>query len=176
MHPAAWSAWVFLVMVVALATTNPLYLGIVLLSVLLAAVLSPRTGTGATSFRALLVFGAAMMVVSVVIATVNGSYGDHTLLVIPGPDLPNWLGGLRLGGPVTAEGLIWATVRGLVLDGRCLDDRGPHARSRPGTGDLHDPGNVSADRLAVPGQAIDEGGAARGRSTHGSVDGCAQRR
>ena len=46
MTPAAWIAWVLLVMVVALATTNPLYLGIVLLSVLLVAAFAPRSGAG----------------------------------------------------------------------------------------------------------------------------------
>lgn len=40
---------VLLVMVVALATTNPLYLGIVLLSVLLVAAFAPRSGAGVTT-------------------------------------------------------------------------------------------------------------------------------
>ena len=115
MHPAAWIAWVLLVMVVALATTNPLYLGILLLCVVLVAVLSPRTGTGVTSFRALLVFGVVMMFVSIFVATINGSYGEHILFTVPGPEIPRWLGGLRLGGPVSAEGLAWAVIRGMVI-------------------------------------------------------------
>jgi energy-coupling factor transport system permease protein len=115
MHPAAWIAWVLMVMVVALATTNPFYLGIVLLSVILVAVMAPRTGTGVASFRALLIFGVVMLTISVLIATINGSYGDHILFTIPGPEIPNWLGGLRLGGPVSAEGLVAALIRGVAI-------------------------------------------------------------
>ena len=37
------------------------------------------------------------------------------LFTIPGPEVPDWLGGLRLGGPVSAEGLAWAVVRGMVI-------------------------------------------------------------
>ena len=104
-----------LVMVVALTTTNPYYLGIVLLSVLLVAVLAPKTATGVTSFRTLLIFGVAMLVISVGISVINGSYGSHELFSIPGPDLPWWFGGLRLGGPVSAEGLVAALTRGLAI-------------------------------------------------------------
>lgn len=115
MTPAAWIAWVLLVMVVALATTNPLYLAIVLLSVILVAAFAPRTGTGVTSFRALLLFGVVMFFISVAVATINGNYGDHILFTIPGPDIPSWLGGLRLGGPVSAEGLVAAAIRGTAI-------------------------------------------------------------
>lgn len=115
MHAAAWVAWVVMVMALALVTTNPLYLGIILLGVVLVAVLAPRTGTGVTSFRALAVFGVAMFGISIVVATINGNYGEHILFTIPGPEVPSWLGGLRLGGPVSAEGLAAAAIRGLAI-------------------------------------------------------------
>ncbi|MEP7214833.1 MAG: energy-coupling factor transporter transmembrane component T [Anaerolineaceae bacterium] len=115
MHTISWVAWVMLVMVVALTTTNPYYLGIVLLSVLLVAVLAPKTATGVTSFRALLIFGASMLVISVGISVINGNFGRHELFSIPGPELPWWVGGLRLGGPVSAEGLVAALTRGLAI-------------------------------------------------------------
>jgi energy-coupling factor transport system permease protein len=104
-----------MVMALALVTTNPLYLGITLLGVILVAVLAPRTGTGVTSFRALAVFGVTMFCISIVIATINGNYGEHILFTIPGPEVPSWLGGLRLGGPVSAEGLAAASIRGLAI-------------------------------------------------------------
>ncbi|MGE3075542.1 MAG: energy-coupling factor transporter transmembrane component T [Dehalococcoidia bacterium] len=115
MHTGTWIAWVMLVMVVALATTNPLYLAILLLCIVLVAVLAPRTETAATSFRVMLIFGCSMLAVSVVIATINGNYGDHILLTFPGPEIPRWLGGLRLGGPVSAEGLVAACIRGMAI-------------------------------------------------------------
>ncbi len=111
----AWVGWVMLVMVVALTTTNPYYLGIVLLSVLLVAVLAPKTATGVASFRTLFIFGVSMLVISVAISVINGSYGSHELFTIPGPQLPWWFGGLRLGGPVSAEGLVAALTRGLAI-------------------------------------------------------------
>lgn len=115
MHSSAWLAWVSLVMVVALATTNPLYLGIVLLCVVLVATLAPRTGNAVTSFRALLLFGVTMFFISVAVATINGTYGDHIVFTVPGPEIPKWLGGLHLGGPVSAEGLVAAAIRGLAI-------------------------------------------------------------
>lgn len=115
MSTAAWLAWVGMVMVIALSTTNPLYLAVILLSVLLVAALAPRTAQGFAGFRALLAFGLAMFAVSVAIATINGNYGERILFTIPGPELPWWMGGLRLFGPVSAEGLAAAGIRGLAL-------------------------------------------------------------
>ncbi|MFN0094307.1 MAG: energy-coupling factor transporter transmembrane component T [Dehalococcoidia bacterium] len=114
MHPGAWAAWVAFVMTVALVTSNPLYLGIVLLCVVLVGAVAPREG-GAGSITALAIFGAGMLAISLVVAVVNGSYGDHILFTVPGPNVPSWLGGLRLGGPVSAEGLAAAGIRGLAI-------------------------------------------------------------
>ena len=108
-------AWVMLVMVLALAITNPLYLAILLLCVVLVATLAPREGAGVASFRALAIFGVLMLGVSVGVATINGNYGDHILFTVPGPQVPDWLGGLRLGGPVSGEGLVAAAIRGLAI-------------------------------------------------------------
>ncbi len=115
MHTWSWTAWVGLVMTVALTATNPLYLCLLLLCVLLVAAVAPRNESAVAGLRALLVFGAAMMAISLLIAMVNGTYGDHVLFTVPGPDVPRWLGGLAIGGPVSGEGLVAATVRGLAI-------------------------------------------------------------
>lgn len=115
MPPVAWVSWIALVMAVALTSTNPFYLGVVLLCVLLVAVLAPRTASAVAGVRALMLFGAGLFAVSMLIAVVNGNYGGHILFTIPGPDVPSWLGGLRIGGPVSAEGLVAAAVRGLAI-------------------------------------------------------------
>lgn len=115
MHTLAWVAWVLLVMTVGLITNDPYYLAIVFLSVILVAVLSPKTGTNVVSLRSLLLFGTSLFAVSIAIAVINGNYGDHILFTIPGPDLPDWLGGLRIGGPVSGEGLVAASIRGLAI-------------------------------------------------------------
>jgi energy-coupling factor transport system permease protein len=104
-----------MVMTVALITTNPLYLCLLLLAVLAVAVFSPRSEATVVSFRVLLAGGAVLLAVSVLIATINGGYGDRVLFTMPGPDLPSWMGGLRLGGPVTAENMVASVTRGLAI-------------------------------------------------------------
>ena len=52
MPTIAWMSWIALVMAVALVTTNPLYLAIVFLSVVLVGVLAPKTNTGIAGIRA----------------------------------------------------------------------------------------------------------------------------
>lgn len=115
MPAIAWMSWIALVMAVALTTTNPLYLAIVFLSVVLVGVLAPKTNTGIAGIRALLIFGASMFAMSLVVSVINGNYGDHILFTIPGPHTPDWLGGLRIGGPVSAEGLVAASIRGMAI-------------------------------------------------------------
>ncbi len=114
MHSTAWMAWVTMVMVVALTTTNPLYLVLVLLSIVLVAVVAPKNGVGTASLRAMALFGIIMVALSVFVATINGNYGDHIMFTMPGPQIPSWLGGLKLGGPVTAEAFIGSLVRSLA--------------------------------------------------------------
>lgn len=115
MHAYAWAAWIVVVMAVALTTTNPYYLAIVLLCILLVAVLAPKTASAVAGFRAIATFGAILFVISLGIALVNGGYGTHVLFTMPSPQLPGWMGGLHLGGPVTAENLVAATLRGLAI-------------------------------------------------------------
>ena len=54
-------------------------------------------------------------------------------------------------------------------------DRGPHPVHGRGARGLSHPGHQSADRVAVPGQALDEGGPARGRHSHGRLRGASIR-
>lgn len=115
MTTTAWCAWVGMVMAVALATNNPFYLGIILLGVILVAVLAPKGGTAVAGFRALLTLGIGLLVVALFVATINGSYGEHILFEMPGPEFPWWMGGLNLGGPVSAEGLVATGIRGLAI-------------------------------------------------------------
>lgn len=115
MHAAAWVVWVLMVMTIALMTTNPLYLCLLLLAILAVAAFAPRSGTAVASFRVLLIGGTVLLGFSALIATINGGYGDHILFTLPGPGLPSWLGGLRLGGPVTAENLVASATRGLAI-------------------------------------------------------------
>lgn len=115
MHAGAWVAWVLMVMTIALVTTNPLYLCLLLLSILVVAAFAPRSATGALGFRVLFIGGFLLLGFSALIATINGGAGDRVLFTMPGPGLPSWLGGLSLGGPVTAENMTAALTRGLAI-------------------------------------------------------------
>lgn len=115
MHAYAWAAWVMMVMAVALTTTNPYYLAILLMSILLVAILAPKTASAVAGFRALAVFGVILFAISLGIAVLNGGYGGHVLFTIPSPQLPDWMGGLHLGGPVTGESLSAAALRGAAI-------------------------------------------------------------
>ncbi len=115
MHAYAWAAWIVVVMAVALTTTNPYYLAVVLLCILLVAVLAPKTASAVAGFRAIATFGAVLFAISLGIALLNGGYGAHVLFTIPSPQLPDWMGGLHLGGPVAAESLVAATLRGMAI-------------------------------------------------------------
>ncbi|MCA9829661.1 MAG: energy-coupling factor transporter transmembrane component T [Dehalococcoidia bacterium] len=116
MHPGSWVAWLALAMSVALSTTNPLYLVVLLLTLSLVAILTPRAeGAAVGGIRAVFLFAGGMFLLSLVVAVVNGSYGDHILFTVPGPEFPSWMGGLRLGGPVSAEGLVAAGIRGMAI-------------------------------------------------------------
>jgi energy-coupling factor transport system permease protein len=102
-------------MVLALVTTNPYYLAIVLLCVLLVAALAPWSATGFASFRLMLTLGVAIGLFSIGVAAINGASGEHVLFDVPGPRFPEWFGGLRLGGPVTWEALAGASLRAMAI-------------------------------------------------------------
>jgi len=115
MTAAAWLAWAVMVMAVALTVTNPFYLAVVVLSVVLVAVLAPKDTAGSAGLRVMAFFGASVLLFAGLVAVINGSYGEHELFRVPSLRVPEWLGGLRLGGPVTAEQLVNAAIRGLAI-------------------------------------------------------------
>ena len=49
------------------------------------------------------------------LVTVGGARGATVLIALPALRLPAWLGGVVLGGPVTAEALAWGATRGLSI-------------------------------------------------------------
>jgi energy-coupling factor transport system permease protein len=57
----------------------------------------------------------AVLVRVLVFALLGGTPGTHVLVRLPQLPLPHWLAGLRLGGPVTAEGTLGALYDGMRL-------------------------------------------------------------
>ncbi|MDJ0343654.1 CbiQ family ECF transporter T component, partial [Streptomyces sp. PH10-H1] len=71
----------------------------------------------ARSYGAFLKLGLVVLAIRLVFAILLGSPipGTHTLFTLPEIPLPDWARGVRLGGKVTAEGLLFALYDGMKL-------------------------------------------------------------
>ena len=116
LHPAAWWIWALGMATAATRTTNPLLLGAIIAVV--AFVVSARRGDApwSSGFRGYVV--AALVVIAVRVAlrmVLDGQYGEHVLFHLPELPLPAAAAGIRIGGPVSLEGLLAAFYDGLRL-------------------------------------------------------------
>ncbi|UIX34987.1 energy-coupling factor transporter transmembrane component T [Streptomyces sp. GQFP] len=116
-HPGAWWVWSLGLGTAATRTTNPLLLGL-LIAVAGYVVATHRTDAPwARSYSAFVKLGLAVLVIRLGFAVVLGSPipGSHVLVTLPELPLPHWAQGVRVGGRVTAEGLVFALYDGLRL-------------------------------------------------------------
>jgi energy-coupling factor transport system permease protein len=118
LHPLAWWLWALGLIVAVQRTTNPLLL-ILALSVL-GFVVASRRGRApwARAFRYYVFLAAIVVVLRVAFRTVFSSGvapGDHILFVLPHIPTPGWYSGVTLGGPVSLEATLSATLDGLRL-------------------------------------------------------------
>ncbi|MFH8979997.1 energy-coupling factor transporter transmembrane component T [Streptomyces varsoviensis] len=117
LHPGAWWLWALGLATAASRTTNPLLLCL-LVGVAGYVVAARRTDAPwARSYAAFLKLGLLVLGIRLVFAVVLGSPipGTHTLFTLPEVPLPEWARGVRIGGRVTAEGLVFALYDGLKL-------------------------------------------------------------
>ncbi|WP_416070166.1 energy-coupling factor transporter transmembrane component T, partial [Streptomyces scabiei] len=116
-HPLAWWVWAVGLGTAASRTTNPLLLAL-LVTVAGYVVATHRTDAPwARSYTAFVKLGLVVLGVRLGFAVVLGSPvpGTHTLITLPEVPLPAWAQGIRLGGRVTAEGVLFALYDGLRL-------------------------------------------------------------
>lgn len=115
-HPVAWWLWGLGLAVVAMRTTNPLVLALVV-GVTGWVVASRRTDAPwARSFSLALRVGLVIIVLRVLLAVAFGLRMPGTVLfTLPSVELPGWMAGVNLGGPVTVELLVRAAVEGMRL-------------------------------------------------------------
>ncbi|MFJ3894441.1 CbiQ family ECF transporter T component [Streptomyces sp. NPDC090083] len=116
-HPGAWWLWSLGLATAATRTTNPLLLAL-LITVTAYVVATHRTAAPwSRSYAAFARLALAVLLVRLLFAVVLGSPvpGTHTLLTLPELPLPHWAQGIRLGGDVTAEALLFAFYDGLRL-------------------------------------------------------------
>ncbi|MEU3279936.1 energy-coupling factor transporter transmembrane component T [Streptomyces antibioticus] len=117
LHPAAWWVWALALGTAATRTTNPLLLALLLAtSAYVVTTCRPQT-PWARSYSAFLKLAFAVLVIRLVFVVALGSPvpGTHVIVTLPEVPLPAWAQGIRLGGAVTAEGVLFSLYDGLRL-------------------------------------------------------------
>ncbi|MEW2218795.1 energy-coupling factor transporter transmembrane component T [Streptomyces sp. NPDC006990] len=117
LHPGAWWLWALGLATAASRTSNPLLLGL-LMAVAGYVVAARRTDAPwARSYTAFLKLGLLVLSIRLVFAFLLGSPipGSQVLVELPEVPLPDWARGVRIGGRVTAEGMVFALYDGLKL-------------------------------------------------------------
>ena len=115
MNTATWLAWLAAALVVTGLANNPLYLLLALLAATLVFLMCHVDTPLARAYWLFFLIGFAVWISYIVfsVVTIGGARGRSVLLTLPSLTLPPLLGGITLGGPVTAEDLVWGGVRGL---------------------------------------------------------------
>ena len=116
LHPGAWWLWALGMATAASRTTNPLVLGLIIGVV--AVVVSARRSDApwASGFNAYIVMGLTVIGIRVVFRMLlDGQDGEHVLFTLPEIPLPKAAAGIRIGGPVSLEGVLAAFYDGLRL-------------------------------------------------------------
>ncbi len=110
-HPWAWWVWALGAGITASLILNPLVLALIVVS--LVAVVLARRGDGiwARSLKFYLLLAGFIVGGRVLVRLVIGGTASGTVLFrLPEAQLPVWAAGIRLGGPVTGEELMWAAT------------------------------------------------------------------
>jgi len=115
-HPGAWWVWALGLATAASRTTNPLVLALI---VAVAGWVVSRRRPDAPWSRSYSVFlrlGLVVIAIRVAFTVVLGAgIGEHVLVTLPEIPLPDWMAGVSIGGPVTAEELLLSVYLGMVL-------------------------------------------------------------
>lgn len=116
LHPGAWWVWALGMATAASRTTNPLLLGISI-SVVALVVSARRTDAPwASGFATYVVFGLVVIAIRVAFRILlDAQDGAHVLFTLPTIPLPEAAAGIRLGGPVSLEGILAALYDGMRL-------------------------------------------------------------
>jgi energy-coupling factor transport system permease protein len=116
LHPAAWWVWALGLATAASRTTNPLLLGLVIAVATLVVVARRGDAPWAMAFRLYVWVAVLVVVLRVAFRVVfGGGAGGPVLLDLPTVPLPEWVAGLTLFGPVTAQALLGGFYDGLRL-------------------------------------------------------------
>ena len=117
LHPVAWWVWAIGLAAAASQTTNPLVLGTLVGVATFVVMLRRGDQPWSHSFRLYVVVGIVIIVMRVLFRVVLGGGVEtgRVILDLPEVPLPDWVLGIRLLGPVTAEALTAGFYDGLRL-------------------------------------------------------------
>ena len=161
LHPGAWWLWASALAVAASRTTNPLLLAaIVAITGYVVAARRPATPWSASYSMFLKVGLLAIAIRVALFAVLGGEPGAHVLIRLPVVPLPSWVAGVRLGGPVTLEGVLASAYDGMRLGvifccigaANALTSPRRLLKSLPGA--LYEAGVAVTVALAVAPQAV----------------------
>ncbi|MFE2096838.1 MULTISPECIES: energy-coupling factor transporter transmembrane component T [unclassified Streptomyces] len=117
LHPGAWWLWSLGLGTAATRTTNPLLLGLLVGAAGYVVATHRSSAPWARSYPAFAKLAVAVLLIRLAFTVALGSPvpGTHVLFTLPEVPLPHWAQGIRLGGEVTAEALLFAGYNGLKL-------------------------------------------------------------
>lgn len=116
LHPGAWWLWAIGMATAASRTTDPLLLGLVLAVVGLVVSRRRTDAPWARGFRAYLLLGLVVVGIRVLFRMLlDGQSGATVLFHLPELPLPEAAAGIRVGGPVSLEGVLAAVYDGMRL-------------------------------------------------------------
>jgi energy-coupling factor transport system permease protein len=116
LHPGAWWLWAMGMAAAASRTTNPLLLGLIAGAVCFVVSARRTEAPWSRGFRLYVYLGLAVIVIRVVFRMLlDAQYGAHVLFTLPEVPLPEAAAGIRIGGEVSAEGLLLALFDGMRL-------------------------------------------------------------
>ncbi|MFJ8631051.1 energy-coupling factor transporter transmembrane component T [Streptomyces sp. NPDC093568] len=117
LHPGAWWLWSLALGTAATRTTNPLLLALLTATSAYVVATCRPDAPWARSYAAFVKLALVVIVIRLVFAVALGSPipGTHVIVTLPEVPLPEWAQGIRLGGRVTAETLLFALYDGLRL-------------------------------------------------------------
>ena len=115
-HPVAWWAWALGLVACVSRNTNPILLALIVAVAGWVVARRRPEAPWANSFTLFCRLGVVVIAIRVVVAIIlGGGLGDHVLFTLPSIQLPDWVAGITLGGPVTAEALLSALYEGAVI-------------------------------------------------------------
>jgi energy-coupling factor transport system permease protein len=116
LHPGAWWLWAGGLAGAAMHTTSLLLLGLIIAVVAMVVAARRTDAPWARSFGAFVRIAVFVVVFRLVLQVLIGNrIAGTTLFTLPSAQLPSWMAGMSLGGPVTAEAIVLSLQQGLLL-------------------------------------------------------------